>query len=385
MLPCTFATLICFVLAEFGGFKTGSVVMSGWMAGTSPLPSGGVWNAVCTLFRAVLDTWSWSHNELERNQWAMLYFLKGALAVYIFLLATVRTQGKWRMCVAAGLIYYGWRGLDRKISPQLRNLQRVFLTDIMTAYIFMPMFTGVLLAEASMTPLATLLSSRRLFRLLPYIPLALGWYCISFPNRFHRRMPWSAHMLDFGLAAFPLNADIHAFYSHIGASLIITGITFSASMQRFFNLRVFQWLGARSFPIYLVHGPVLRSFLNWILFWGAELVNFEERDEEGNVTAVHPMYPIPPLSTFMWAVPVFVVVVFVLADLWLKFVEPRCGRIAKWIEDAICVRQEDVGFTDKTSAAQEYTLVEGSSSGSPHSPFSRATTPLNEVELILPR
>jgi hypothetical protein len=79
------------------------------------LPSGGVWKAICTLFRSILDTWSWNHNELERNQWAMLYFLKGALAVYVFLLATVKTQGKWRMCLTAGLIYYGWRGLDRKL------------------------------------------------------------------------------------------------------------------------------------------------------------------------------------------------------------------------------------------------------------------------------
>jgi hypothetical protein len=63
---------------------------------------------------AITDTWTWNHNGLERNQWAMLYFLKGALAVYVFLLATVRTKAKYRMWIAAGLIAYGWKGLDRE-------------------------------------------------------------------------------------------------------------------------------------------------------------------------------------------------------------------------------------------------------------------------------
>jgi peptidoglycan/LPS O-acetylase OafA/YrhL len=248
------------------------------------------------------------------------------------------------------------------------------------------MFTGVLLAESSMTALATtLISGRRIFRLLPYLILILGWYCISFPNRNQKRMPWSGHMLDFGLAVFPPGADVHAFYSHIGASLIITAITFSGSMQRFFNLRVFQWLGARSFPIYLVHGPILRSVLNWILFHGSPTVNWEEKDEEGNVLAVHELFPIPPLSRFMWAVPIFLVIVFVLADLWLKFVEPKCGRIAKWIEDGISARMgEQTPFTDKSRVIEEYPLLE-SSIGSVGSPLSRASTPLNEVELLLPR
>lgn len=247
----------------------------------------------------------------------------------------------------------------------------------------MPVFTGVLLAETSMTAFATaFLSGRRILRLIPYFILLAGWYCISFPNRFPKRMPWSDHMLNAGLTIFPAQADIHAFYSHVGATLIITAIAFSSSMQRFFNMRVLQWLGARSFPIYLVHGPILRSFLNWLLFAGSPIVMVEEKDEERNVIGVHPMFPIPPPSRFTWAIPLFLVLTLVLADLWLKQVEPRCGRVAKWIEDKICIKQSgDALLAEKISAMQEFTLAESSIG----SPFSRATTPLNEVELILPR
>ena len=124
MLPCTVATIVSWIIAESGGYRTGNMMMNGWMAGTSPLPSGGVFAAICTLFRAILDTWSWNTNELERNQWAMLFFLKGALFVYVFLLATAKTQTKYRMCITAGLVAYGWRCLDRKQSTtsQLNNL-----------------------------------------------------------------------------------------------------------------------------------------------------------------------------------------------------------------------------------------------------------------------
>jgi hypothetical protein len=112
MLPCTIATVICWVLAEMGGFRTGGMAMSHWMVTTCAKPSGGAWAAIFTLFRAILDTWTWNHNELERNQWAMLHFLKGALAVYIFMLATMRAKPRYRMSIAAALILYGWRGYD---------------------------------------------------------------------------------------------------------------------------------------------------------------------------------------------------------------------------------------------------------------------------------
>jgi hypothetical protein len=86
------------------------------MATTSARPSGSIFAAVCTLFRSVLDTWSWYTNELDRNQWAMLYFMKGAFAVYLALLALVRTKSKYRMWITFGLVVYGWKALDRKLA-----------------------------------------------------------------------------------------------------------------------------------------------------------------------------------------------------------------------------------------------------------------------------
>jgi peptidoglycan/LPS O-acetylase OafA/YrhL len=253
----------------------------------------------------------------------------------------------------------------------------------------MPIFTGVLLAEISMTTFHTsILSGRRIVRLLPFALLTIGWYLISFPNKFQKRMAWSDHMLNAGLFLFPTNSDIHAFYSHIGATFIITAVVFSSFLQKVFNLRGFQWLGARSFPIYLVHGPVLRSFLNWILFpSGSPLIPLEETDPEtGKVVRVLHMHPMPPIGRFVWALPLFLIVTLVLSDLWLKYVEPLCGRIAKKIEERMLTRQPPQMqlHSEKLETIQEFPLAESSYSN-PHSPFSRATTPTNEVEMILPR
>ena len=116
VLPCAFATVVCWILNELGAFKTGSMVMSSWMAGTSPVPSPGLFPALLSPLRAIFETWAWNTNELERNQWAMLYFLKGALYVYVFLLATVRARAKYRMWIAVGLVVYGWLGFDRTFT-----------------------------------------------------------------------------------------------------------------------------------------------------------------------------------------------------------------------------------------------------------------------------
>jgi hypothetical protein len=195
-------------------------------------------------------------------------------------------------------------------------------------------------------------------------------------------MPWSDSLLLTGLRIFPADADLRAYWNQIGVTLIIASIVFSTSIQRLFNLRVLQWLGARSFPIYLVHGPVLRSFHNWIVFAGARVEWIEERDAEGNAVGFIPMFRIPPASRFMWTMPVFLVVTIVLSNQWYRHVEPFCGIIAKRIEEKVCGGQSEQHptFVGKIEARDFY-LVDAPIG----SPLSRATTPMNEVELVLPR
>jgi len=247
---------------------------------------------------------------------------------------------------------------------------------------FMPIFTGVFLAEVSMTSLVSNFSTSRstLKHSLPYISVILGWYFISFPKFHSEAVPWSFALLRIATNIFPYGCDIHGYYGHVGVTLIVTGIVFSSTMQRFFCTRTLQWLGARSFPIYLIHGPIIRSFLNWILFRGATPAWRDIHDKEGNLIGTFPMFPIPAPWKFIFALPIFFVVVLVLSDLWNRHVEPPCATATKWLEEKMCGSHSERRTIGKIEIS-EFSL----SDGIVGSPLSTATTPMNELESLLPR
>jgi len=351
-------------MAEAGAFRIGTVVESHWMVTTSARPSGSVFAAVCTLFRSILNTWTWYTNELDRNQWAMLYFMKGAFTVYISLLALVRTKASYRMWITFGLVAYGWNSLDHMM--------------------FMPIFTGVFLAELSMTSVVADFSVARsaITRSLPYLSVLLGWYMISFPKFHPERMPWSWAMFQVARIIFPYGCDIHGYWGHVGVTLIVTGIIFSSTLQKLLSTPVLQWVGARSFPIYLIHGPVLRSFLNWILFAGATPTLRDIYDDDGNLIGTYPLLAIPAGWKFVYVLPIFFAVVLVLSDQWNKYVEPPCATATRWLEDKICGTTSDGLNPINKWEISELCLGDGRVAGSP---LSRATTPTNELESLLPR
>jgi hypothetical protein len=84
---------------------------------------------------------------------------------------------------------------------------------------------------------------------------------------------------------------------------------------------------------------------------------------------------------FVWGVPLFILVTLVLSDLWLKHIEPMCAKVAKKIEDKVWVIEPAVSSVVEKADAVQFALAEGNYG----SPISRATTPMNEVEMILPR
>lgn len=247
----------------------------------------------------------------------------------------------------------------------------------------MPMFTGVFLAELSMTSLVTNFSGSRssLKHLLSYTLVCLGWYLISFPKLHPERMPWSSDLLEAGMKLFPYSCDIHGYFGHIGVTLIITGIVLSSTLQKLFCTWPLQWIGARSFPIYLIHGPVIRSFLNWILFAGAkpELRNIHNGD--GELIGTFPMLAIPAKWKFAYALPIFLIVVLVLSDQWNRHIEPRCATATNWLEERICGSSSNgrnvMGKGETGESCLDDEMIGNS--------LSRATTPINELNSLLPR
>lgn len=107
VLPCTIATVFAWILCEIGGYRIGSMVESGWMNNTSPLPSKSVFAAIRRLLKAIFDTWK-GKNNIEKNQWVVPVILKASLTLYVALLALVRATPRYRMLSFGALFLYSW-------------------------------------------------------------------------------------------------------------------------------------------------------------------------------------------------------------------------------------------------------------------------------------
>jgi len=286
---------------------------------------------------------------LDKNQWAMILFLKGALALYVVLLATVRATARYRMLIFSGLVIFAWAKRDTHIG--------------------LPVYTGALLTEISMLPFIIKYSTNRRFvnHLLPFSMVLLGWYLISFPVNKAEWQPWSNALFQLGKLIFPKNARVEDSWYFIGVALITLGVILSAKLQQILSHPILLWLGAHSFPIYLIHGPLLRSFMNWILFIYTSPNMHQEKDKDGKVVKENPRYPPPSALKFFLLLPLFFALLFASAYLWQHKIEPRCAFVTKWLEDTMCGVEEEATEKDERSRGSA-ALSEESSESAPFLP-----------------
>jgi peptidoglycan/LPS O-acetylase OafA/YrhL len=202
----------------------------------------------------------------------------------------------------------------------------------------LPIFGGAILAELFYASVITDFSaSKKLInRLVGPFFLLLGWYFMTFPEVNSEWASWSNQLLRIGQHIFPDRANIHNFWCMTGGFFIIFGIILSSTLQRWLSHPWLQWLGHLSFPIYLLHGPLIRSVLDWLLYLFLEPKWVEDRDEDGTVTRVYPRLPIPPLWRFAFAIPLFFAILLFAANEWVKRIEPWCAKVTTKLEERIC-------------------------------------------------
>lgn len=330
VLPCTVATILSWTIAQCGGYNIARMVDCDWMnTSGSPERSDSFFGAIQDLLRAIYWTWAYAENGYDRNQWSMTWFLKGTMTLYVTLLATVRAQPRYRMLIFAALFLFSWKTRDTLIG--------------------MPIFAGGLLCEISMEPIVSKFSASRstIRRALPLSMAIVGWYLMSYSGDNTEWASWSNSLLQIGIKLFPDGSEILNFWDVTGVLLLVTAIVLSSTLQYILSHPVLLWLGTQSFPIYLLHGPLLRSFLNWMLFAFSEPSWYEERDEDDVVIRIFPRLPMPPAWKFIFAIPIFFAVVLGLARLWTLHVEPWCAHVTKWAEETVC------GSGQKSDKSQE--------------------------------
>ena len=106
VLPAIIATLISFVLAYLGAYRTATRVDSFWVRFDAPVPVSSLGEEVRRLFHTTLTTWTNGENIYDRHQWAMRPLLVGAFQVYVTLAATIGMRFKYRILVHFLLLSY---------------------------------------------------------------------------------------------------------------------------------------------------------------------------------------------------------------------------------------------------------------------------------------
>lgn len=115
VLPTTIATVIIWLICQFGIFEVANYTEGWWLEYTAPDMS--LWrDAFRELSLNIITTWAAGWNRFDVNQWTLLPLLKGAFLVYIMLIATACTKPRYRMMIEMSLFVYFYISNDRRCS-----------------------------------------------------------------------------------------------------------------------------------------------------------------------------------------------------------------------------------------------------------------------------
>lgn len=189
----------------------------------------------------------------------------------------------------------------------------------------MNVFAGMILAELSFYDFKGL-ETRKLFKALPYGLVTVGLYICSYPDQYADQCAWSSQLATIAEIIFPKDAVPSRYYASLGAQMVCFGVMFSPSMRRMLSHRALLWLGSISFPLYLVHGPLMRSVLVYLVYFPMSIGFKPALGADG---MPNPESYIPTPSPFRLGVILVMFFVFLLyiAQQWTKHVEPKMGAL----------------------------------------------------------
>lgn len=180
-----------------------------------------------------------------------------------------------------------------------------------------------------------------------------GLLICSYPGAHPEWSTWSQAMKDAAQYIFPPEVNIGRRYSALGVDLIIFAIYISPTTKEFLSSSILLWLGKQSFAVYLVHGTLLRTVLCWMLY-GITGQPWEGQPTDGNGNPIldeqgeplHPQWiPLRPGWVVGISIPAWIVLVYLSASMWTRYVDPFCAKMAQKLEKMMF--QED----EKSEAA----------------------------------
>lgn len=114
VLPTSIATVIAWLLTQIGGFEVALHANQPWLRDISPHMSTSVSEALSSLMKNLITTWTTGANDYDKIQWTITFFLQAAWWTYMLLLATIYVKSKYRLLIYGGLYCYFWYAKNRQ-------------------------------------------------------------------------------------------------------------------------------------------------------------------------------------------------------------------------------------------------------------------------------
>ncbi|KAK7739642.1 hypothetical protein SLS53_005609 [Cytospora paraplurivora] len=210
---------------------------------------------------------------------------------------------------------------------------------LLKAVFGMQFFWGTLIADLqNHTPTTQfIIDHRRLTKTLSFILLLTGLTFASFPEGDPDWMPWSRTLLDIMTAMSPENPDYPRFASAIGLECAVLGILLNPGFQKVLSSRSLLFLGRMSFAVYLLHGPLMRTTLVWMLY--GVRVPPDHANGVGGMELTRLVYP-GHLSLFACLV-VWLPMVYGVAHLWMMYVDAWCERMSNRLVEFVVLEASE--------------------------------------------
>lgn len=111
----------------------------------------------------------------------------------------------------------------------------------------------------------------------------------------------------------------HRFWPNVGAIMIVWSASNIHLLQRLFMSRILQWLGKISFPLYIIHGPIIHTFGYFVMdkIWKTMGIHDSDKNLE---------------KGFLLAALSIGIITLWLSTIFYKVVDTRCVRFARWLE-----------------------------------------------------
>ncbi|KAI1344399.1 acyltransferase family-domain-containing protein [Xylariaceae sp. FL0016] len=321
VIPCAFATVIIWVMSMLGMFMVGKQSDCWWCDMTSPDRITNIFQSIRHLIFNIINTWTHGANAYDGNQWTLLPLLKGSMEVYIFIIGTAYLQPRYRMICSLIVYLYFYIGGDSAFGMQF--------------------FWGVFLCDLQNHPGANqwIADRPKISRTLATIFMFLGLYLASYPEGHHEWATWSEMQFQVLVRILPANSEIPRFASGIGLQLITLGFHFSPGLRDVLSSKYLLWLGKQSFAVYLLHGPLLRSVLCWMVY-GVHLPP-DVYDENGN--AISGKLVFPNGLRLMICLPFWIPLNYGAAMLWTGYVDPWCANLTEKIVKYMMLERDEKG------------------------------------------